>query len=220
VVRPLSTGTARGHRVALPALALARRRAPVSRPGAPAADGHFECSGPAPLGRLFATTSRRIGRAFASLDRVRRATAHVALAAIRATTQCRRAKAIGSSRRPEGVPRRWLRRQQTSGPTGRPGGMSRPSTARGGPRCPSRHRRGNRDRGRWRGRVVSVSVWRIAAGASALAGRSDRVADGLSTREPRAVPGLASGPGGVETALLVRSRTLASVSHPPISRAP
>ena len=90
-------------------------------------------------------------------------------------------KAIGSSRRPRRRAARWLRRQLTSGPTGRPGADVEPSTARAvlgallaigvAP-----------DRGRWRGRGwCSVSVCESRRRV-ALAGRSDRVADGLSTR--------------------------------------
>ena len=105
---------------------------------------------------------------------------HVALAAMRAITHVV-GKAIGSSRRPRRRAARWLRRQLTSGPTGRPGADVEPSTARVvlgallaigvAP-----------DRGRWRERGwCSVSVCESRRRV-ALAGRSDRVADGLSTR--------------------------------------
>ena len=111
---------------------------------------------------------------------VARAAAHVARAAMRAITHVE-GKAIGSSRRPRRRAARWLRRQLTSGPTGRPGADVEPSTARAvlgallaigvAP-----------DRGRWRGRGwCSVSVCESRRRV-ALAGRSDRVADGLSTR--------------------------------------
>ena len=118
---------------------------------------------------------------------VARAAAHVARAAMRAITHVE-GKAIGSSRRPRRRAARWLRRQLTSGPTGRPGADVEPSTARAvlgallaigvAP-----------DRGRWRGRGgvrcrsanrAGASRWQAVATASRMV---------FPREEPRAVPG-------------------------------
>ena len=135
-------------------------------------------SRPAPARRLLSDGSRRLGRACPPRQSaaVARAAAYVALAAMRAITHVV-GKAIGSSRRPEGVPR-LLRRQLTSGPTGRPGADVEPQHVAGALLAIGVAP----DRGRWRGTGwCSVSVCESRRRV-ALAGRSDRVADGLSTR--------------------------------------